>query len=167
MIKSLDDRLAEVDPAAFVAPSATVVGSVAIEAEASLWYGVVARGDTEQIRIGQGSNVQDGCVLHADPGFPLVIGPDVVVGHRAVLHGCLVEPEVLIGIGAIVLNGAVIGTGSIVGAGAMVPEGMVVPPRSLVLGVPARVRRGTTEDEVAGIRANAARYRALRLRHVT
>jgi carbonic anhydrase/acetyltransferase-like protein (isoleucine patch superfamily) len=161
VIVSWNEWVPRVDPAAWVAASAVVAGRVSLAAEASLWYGVVVRADRETITIGPGSNVQDGCVLHADPGYPLVLGRDVVVGHRAVLHGCRVEDECLIGIGAIVMNGAVIGSGSIVGAGALVPEGMQVPARSLVLGIPGRVRRATSEDDVERIRRNAAGYRAL------
>ena len=165
MILSLDGRAPSVDPSAWIAPSATVVGQVEVGPEVSLWYSAVARGDAEAVRIGAGSNIQDGCVLHADPGYPCELGVGVVVGHRAVLHGCRVEDEVLIGIGAIVMNGAVIGTGSLVGAGALVPEGVVIPPRSLVLGAPGRVRRETSPAEVEAIRRNAARYRELRLVH--
>ncbi len=142
-----------------------MVGDVSVAAGASLWYGVVARADMESISIGSGSNLQDGCVLHADPGFPLRIGADVSVGHGAVLHGAVIEDTVLIGMGAIVMNGAVIGTGSIVGAGACVAEGTVVPPRSLIVGVPAKVRKEIGDDQVAGITLNAAVYRDLAVQH--
>lgn len=165
MVIDLDGRGPHVHHTAWVAPSATVVGDVHLGTEVSVWYGVVIRADTETIRIGAGSNVQDGSVLHADPGSPLTLGRDVVVGHCTVLHGCTVEDEVLVGIGAIVMNGAVLGTGSLVGAGALIPEGVLVPPRSLVLGAPGRVRRQTTDDEVERIRRTALRYRALRLTH--
>jgi carbonic anhydrase/acetyltransferase-like protein (isoleucine patch superfamily) len=165
VIIALDEWAPHVDPSAWVAASAMVVGQVRIGAEASVWYCAVVRADAEAIRIGAGVNLQDGCVLHADPGFPLDLGAGVVVGHRAVLHGCRVEDEVLVGIGAIVMNGAVIGTGSLIGAGALVPEGMVIPPRSLVLGMPGRVLRQTSDEEVERIRSNAAHYRALRLVH--
>jgi carbonic anhydrase/acetyltransferase-like protein (isoleucine patch superfamily) len=165
VIVPLGERVPVVDPTAWVAPSAAVLGSITLGAEVSVWYSAVLRGDTEQIEVGWGSNIQDGSVLHADPGDPCRLGAGVVVGHRAVLHGCRVEDEVLVGIGAVVMDGAVIGTGSLVGAGALVPEGVVVPPRSLVLGAPGRVRRSTTDEEVARIRRNAATYRRLRLLH--
>ncbi|MFZ0161559.1 MAG: gamma carbonic anhydrase family protein [Kineosporiaceae bacterium] len=165
MIAALGERVPQVDASAWVAPSAMVVGDVRIGAEASVWYGTVVRADVEAIRIGAGANLQDGCVIHADPGYPTDLGAGVVVGHRAVLHGCRIEDEVLIGIGAIVMNGAVIGTGSLIGAGALVPEGVVIPPRSLVLGMPGRVLRQTTDEELERIRRNAVHYRALRLVH--
>lgn len=165
MVIDLEGRVPHVHHTAWVAPSAIVAGDVHLGPEASVWYGVVVRADTETIRIGAGSNVQDGSVLHADPGSPLTLGRDVVVGHRVVLHGCTIEDETLIGIGAIVMNGAVIGSGSLVGAGALIPEGVLVPPRSLVLGAPGRVRRQTTDEEVERIRRNALHYRAMRLTH--
>jgi carbonic anhydrase/acetyltransferase-like protein (isoleucine patch superfamily) len=165
VIAALGERVPRVEASAWVAPSAMVVGDVRIGAEASVWYGTVVRADVEAIRIGAGANLQDGCVIHADPGYPTDLGAGVVVGHRAVLHGCRIEDEVLIGIGAIVMNGAVIGTGSLIGAGALVPEGVVIPPRSLVLGMPGRVLRQTTDEELERIRRNAVHYRALRLVH--
>jgi carbonic anhydrase/acetyltransferase-like protein (isoleucine patch superfamily) len=118
----------------------------------------VLRADTETISIGAGSNIQDGCVVHADPGFPAVVGARASVGHRAVLHGCTIEDEVLVGMAAVVLNGARIGTGSLVAAGAVVLQGTVVPPGSLVAGMPARVRRELSEQERAGILGTAERY---------
>jgi carbonic anhydrase/acetyltransferase-like protein (isoleucine patch superfamily) len=124
----------------FIHESAVVLGDVVLGADVSIWPTAVVRGDSDRISIGDGSNVQDGAVLHCDPGVPCWIGARVTVGHRAVVHGARVEDDSLIGIGAIVLNHAVIGAGSIVGAGALVPEGMIVPPGSLALGVPAKVR---------------------------
>lgn len=164
---ALGERRPSIDPEAWVAPGATVAGSVSIAAEASLWYGVVARADVEEISIGAGANLQDGTMMHADPGFPLRVGAGVSVGHGAVLHGATIEDDVLIGMGAIVMNGAVIGTGSIVGAGACVAEGIVVPPRSLVVGVPAKVRKELGDEAVARIRENAATYRRLAALHRT
>ncbi len=123
MITSLGERVPRVDGSAWVASSAHVVGDVTIGAEASVWYGAVVRADAEAILIGAGGNLQDGCVLHADPGSPLVLGDGVVAGHRAVLHGCRIGDEVLVGIGAIVMNDAVVGAGSLIGAGALVGEG--------------------------------------------
>ncbi|MGH3354415.1 MAG: gamma carbonic anhydrase family protein [Nocardioidaceae bacterium] len=148
---------------AWVAPNATLVGAVTLEPEVSIWYGAVLRGDGDSITVGTGSNVQDGCVLHADPGFPLRTGADVSIGHNAVVHGCLVEDGVLIGMSAVVMNGARIGQGSLVAAGSVVLEGSDIPPGSLVAGVPAKVRRDLTEDEMRGLRDTADRYRRRRL----
>jgi carbonic anhydrase/acetyltransferase-like protein (isoleucine patch superfamily) len=148
----------EVADDAWVAPGAVLVGRVSLGSRSSVWYGAVLRGDGEAITVGAGSNVQDGTVVHADPGFPAVIGDGVVVGHGAVVHGCTVEDGSLIGMGSRVLNGARIGAGSLVAAGAVVLEGTQVPPGSLVAGVPAKVRRPLTEDEAAGIRAGAEQY---------
>ncbi len=155
---TLDGSAPEVAEDAWVAPTAVLVGQVRLGSGSSAWYGAVLRGDGGSITVGAGSNVQDGCVVHADPGFPATIGDGVVVGHNAVVHGCTVEDGSLIGMGATVLNGAVIGAGSLVAAGAVVLEGTQVPPGSLVAGVPAKVRRPLTEDEAAGIAAGAANY---------
>jgi carbonic anhydrase/acetyltransferase-like protein (isoleucine patch superfamily) len=163
----LGDDSPSVDPSAWVAPTASVVGRVRLGPGASVWYGTVVRADLERIEVGAGSNVQDGSVLHADPGRPVTIGEGVTVGHRAVVHGATVEDDVLIGMGSIVLNGARIGSGSIVGAGAVVPEGTEVPPGSLVLGVPGRVRDGQGEEQRRRIVANAEHYVALAERHRT
>lgn len=154
-----------VAPDAWVAPNATLVGAVRLAPQASVWYGAVLRADGDDIEVGFGSNVQDGCVLHADPGFPVQVGEGVSIGHNAVVHGCLIEDGVLVGMGAVVLNGARIGRGSLVAAGAVVLEGTEVPPGSLVAGVPGKVRRELSEDEVRGLRANAERYRERRRRY--
>ena len=130
-----------IDPSAFIAPTATVLFDVTVGARASLWYGVVARGDTERIVVGEDTNIQDLSVLHADPGMPCLIGNQVSVGHRAIIHGATVEDGALIGMGATVLNRAVIGAGAVVAAGALVPEGMVVEAGTLVVGSPARLVR--------------------------
>ncbi len=130
-----------IDPSAFIARGAIVLGDVHLGPDASVWYNAVVRGDAERVEVGEGSNIQDLAVVHADPGFPCRVGPRVTVGHRAILHGCTVEEGCMIGMGAIVLNGARIGRGSIVGAGAVVLEGAEVPPGSLVIGVPGRVRQ--------------------------
>lgn len=155
---TLDGSAPEVAEDAWVAPTAVLVGRVRLGSGSSAWYGAVLRGDGERITIGAGSNVQDGCVVHADPGFAATIGDGVVVGHNAVVHGCTVEDGSLIGMGSRVLNGARIGAGSLVAAGAVVLEGTQVPPGSLVAGVPAKVRRPLTDDEAAGIRAGAKQY---------
>ncbi|EME23998.1 gamma carbonic anhydrase family protein [Rhodococcus triatomae] len=165
-VVSFDDgatpRLAD---SAWLAPTATVIGDVTLEENASIWYGAVARGDADSIRIGAGSNIQDNVTMHADPGFPLTVGADVSVGHNAVLHGCTIGDASLIGMGAVVLNGARLGANCLVAAGAVILEGTEVPPRSLVAGVPAKVRRELTDDEVKHIEFNAEGYRALSAKH--
>ena len=158
MLKALGPQTPQVDPTAWVADDAVVVGDVTIGPQSGIWYTTVVRGDGDPIRIGARTNVQDGCVLHSDPGVGIVLGDDVSVGHRAVLHGCVIEDLVLIGMGAIVMNRARIGTGSIVAAGALVTEDTVVPPGSLVMGSPAKVRRLVTEEESAIVRYAAEHY---------
>jgi carbonic anhydrase/acetyltransferase-like protein (isoleucine patch superfamily) len=146
----------EVAPSAWVAPGAYVVGDVHLGEESSVWYGAVLRGDTEPIRVGSRTNVQDGCVLHADPGYPTIVGDDCVVGHGAILHGCEIRNGCLVGMGATVLNGARIGEGSIVAAGALVSEGKEFPAQSLIVGIPAKRVREVTgkqmEDIARGVR---------------
>jgi carbonic anhydrase/acetyltransferase-like protein (isoleucine patch superfamily) len=161
----LGDRVPHVDPSAWVADTATIVGDVTVGPDSSVFYSAVLRADMEAVSVGAGSNIQDGAVLHADPGFPARIGDDVSVGHGAVLHGCTVEEGCLVGMNATVLNGAVIGAGSLVAANALVPEGTVIPPRSLVAGVPGKVRRELTDAEVEHCRANAGVYRHLAETH--
>lgn len=136
----------QVDPDAFIAPGATVVGRVELGPGASVWYGCVLRGDIEPIIVGESSNLQDHTVVHVDQGLPTRIAPRVGVGHRCLLHGCVIEEECLIGMGAIVLSGAVVETGSVVGAGALVTEGTRIPAGSLAIGVPARVVRPVDDD---------------------
>jgi carbonic anhydrase/acetyltransferase-like protein (isoleucine patch superfamily) len=148
----------DVSDSAWVAGGATLIGSVTIGARSSVWFATVLRADGDRIVVGEETNLQDGVVVHADPGFPVSVGDRVSVGHRAVVHGCTVEDDVLIGMGAVVLNGAHIGHSSLVAAGAVVLEGTAVPPRSLVAGVPAKVRRQLTDEEVAGVHSNAAGY---------
>lgn len=148
----------KIDEEAFVAPTAVVVGAVTLQARSSIWYGAIARADEEVIVIGPDSNVQDGCVLHSDPGFPLLVGRGVTVGHRVVLHGARVDDDVLLGMGCIVMNGAHIGAGSIVAAGAVVTQNTTVPPGSVVAGVPATVIRQANDDDLAHIRGNAESY---------
>lgn len=144
----------------WVAPGAMVIGNVVLEDDASIWFNAVVRGDNETITIGPGSNVQDGAVLHTDPGFPLTLGVDCTLGHQAMVHGATVEDGSLIGIGATILNGAVIGAGSLIGARALVPEGRVIPPRSLVVGVPGKIIRTLDDEDVAALRRTAAGYKA-------
>ncbi|UOY03870.1 gamma carbonic anhydrase family protein [Blastococcus sp. PRF04-17] len=148
----------KIDEEAFVAPTAVVVGAVTLDARASVWYGVVVRADEEVIVIGPDTNVQDGCILHSDPGFPLLVGRGVTVGHRVVLHGARVDDDVLVGMGSVVMNGAHIGTGSIVAAGAVVTPNTTVPPGSVVAGVPAKVVRQATDEDLEHIRRNAESY---------
>ncbi|MDR3620611.1 MAG: gamma carbonic anhydrase family protein [Paludisphaera borealis] len=140
-----------IDPSAFIAAGAVVLGDVQLGRDASVWYNAVLRGDAERIAVGDETNIQDLSMLHADPGFPCVVGRRVTVGHRAILHGCTVEDDCLIGMGATLLNGVRIGRGSVVGAGAVLVEGMEVPPGSLVLGVPARIVRQVDEPTRARI----------------
>jgi carbonic anhydrase/acetyltransferase-like protein (isoleucine patch superfamily) len=158
---TVDGHAPQVDPSAWIAPGAVVAGRVTIGRESGVWYTTVVRADMESVTLGEGSNLQDGTVVHADPGFPAVVGDGVSVGHRAVLHGCTVEAGCLIGMGAVVLNGATIGAGSLVAAGTVVTQGATIPPGSLVAGVPGKVRRELTEDELAANRANAEAYRYL------
>jgi carbonic anhydrase/acetyltransferase-like protein (isoleucine patch superfamily) len=147
-----------VHPSAWIAAGAVVVGDVLIGEDASIWFNAVLRGDTDPIRIGRRTNIQDGCILHADPGFPCTIGDGVTVGHGAIVHGATVENDVLIGMRAVVMNGARIGSGSIIGTGAVVIEGTQIPAGSLVLGLPGKVARPIAADELERLRAAAARY---------
>ena len=165
MIQGLDGDIPRVADDAFVHEAAVVIGRVTLGERSSVWPCAVIRGDIERVDIGDDTNVQDGAVLHADPGMPCVVGDRVTIGHRATVHGCTVADECLIGIGATVLNGAVIGRQTIIGAHALVPEGMEVPEGVLVVGVPAKVRRELTDEERAGLAAQAARYVANAARH--
>lgn len=158
LIRKINGHTPNIHDDAWVAPNATVLGQVTLAANASVWYSVTLRSEFEPIEIGEASNIQDGCTIHVDPGFPARVGAGVTVGHNAVLHGCTVEDDSLIGMGAIVMNGAVIGAGSLVAGGALVPQGAVIPPRSLVAGVPAKVRRELTDDELAHNKLNAQGY---------
>jgi carbonic anhydrase/acetyltransferase-like protein (isoleucine patch superfamily) len=152
------DAYPEVAPSAWVAPGAYVIGDVHLGEHSSVWYGAVLRGDTEPIRVGARTNIQDGCILHADPGYPAIVGEDCVVGHRAVVHGCEIERGCLIGMGATILNGARIGEGSIVAAGALVPEGREYPPGSLIVGIPARAAKDVNEEQTQDIARGVREY---------
>ncbi|HCA87074.1 MAG TPA: gamma carbonic anhydrase family protein [Streptomyces sp.] len=158
MITSVGGKVPEIGAGAFTAPTSVVLGEVSLGPGASVWYHTVLRADCGPISIGADSNVQDNCTVHVDPGFPVTLGERVSVGHNAVLHGCTVEDDVLIGMGATVLNGARIGAGSLVAAQALVPQGMDVPPGSLVAGVPAKVKRELTAEERETVKLNAAMY---------
>lgn len=162
---TINGKTPQLAPTSWVAPTATLIGAVEIGDRASVWYGCVVRADCDTIAIGAHSNIQDLCALHADPGTPLTVGARVSVGHSAILHGCTVGDDVIVGMGAVILNGAVIGAGSVVGARALVPQGMVVPPGSLVLGMPAKVARPLTDAEREGIARNAAVYEMLAENH--
>jgi carbonic anhydrase/acetyltransferase-like protein (isoleucine patch superfamily) len=152
------DAFPEVAGSAWVAPGAYVVGDVRLGEEASVWYGAVLRGDTEPIRVGARTNIQDGCVLHADPGYPAVIGEDCVVGHKAIVHGCEIGDRCLVGMGATILNGARIGEGSIVAAGALVPEGKEYPPHSLIVGIPAKRVKDVSGEQAGDIAQGVRTY---------
>ncbi|MFC6696015.1 gamma carbonic anhydrase family protein [Nocardioides daphniae] len=165
MLIALGDHAPTIDDSAWVAPNATLVGRVHLAEGASVFYGAVLRADNEPITIGKGSNVQDNCVFHVDPGKPVTLGEGVSVGHGAVVHGATIGDHVLVGMSATVMNGAVIGDEVLIAAGALVTEGMQVPPRTLVAGVPAKVRRELTDDEVAKLHRNAAVYEAHRETH--
>ena len=149
----------------FIHPDAIVLGDVLLGRDASVWPTAVIRADTDRVTVGDESNVQDGSVIHADPGFPCTIGSRVTIGHSAVVHGATVEDECLIGMGSIVMNGARIGTGSVIGAGAVVPEGMQVPPGSLVLGVPGKVIRQVDDETRARIARGVRVYVELAAKH--
>jgi carbonic anhydrase/acetyltransferase-like protein (isoleucine patch superfamily) len=142
----------------WVAPSAQVIGDVHIGAGCGIWFGAVLRGDTEPITIGENSNIQENCIVHTDPGCPATVGQGCTVGHKALLHGCTIGDHSLIGMGAIILNHAVIGKHSLVGAGALVTERKQFPDGSLIIGVPARVVRALSDEEIGGLKASAAHY---------
>jgi carbonic anhydrase/acetyltransferase-like protein (isoleucine patch superfamily) len=170
-IYRLGENSPSIDPTAWVAPSADLIGDVRLGPRASVWFGAVIRADNTPIILGEETNFQDGAIGHSDPEAPLTIGARVTVGHQAILHGCTIEDEALIGMGARILNGAVIGVQCIVGAGALVTEGKIFEPRSLIVGSPARALRTLTDEQVALLRLSAAHYaekadaygRALRL----
>ncbi|QQL45297.1 gamma carbonic anhydrase family protein [Sulfuriroseicoccus oceanibius] len=157
-IHSLPGRDPEIHESAFVAPSADIIGAVKVGKDASIWYNAVLRGDINRIEVGEGSNVQDGCVIHLEKNQGTVIGKYVTVGHKAMLHACVVEDECLIGMGSIVMDGAVVGARSIVGAGALVTMNTKIPPGSLVLGAPAKVIRQLSVEEQEALKQGALNY---------
>jgi carbonic anhydrase/acetyltransferase-like protein (isoleucine patch superfamily) len=157
-IYALDGTAPRIADSAWVAESAEIMGDVTLLEDSSVWFGAVLRGDTEPITLGRGSNIQDGSVVHADVGLPVVIGEKVTVGHKVTLHGCTIGDESLIGIGAIVLNGAKIGKNCVVGAGSLVTEGKEFPDGSLIVGSPARVVRSLTPEQIEGLRTSASHY---------
>jgi len=157
-VYELDGVAPEVAESAWIADSAQVMGRVSIGPDASVWFGTVVRGDTESITIGEGSNIQDASVLHADMGKPLVVGRNVTVGHQVMLHGCTIGDESLIGIGAVVLNGARIGKNCLVGAGSLVTEGKEFPDGSMIIGSPAKAIRQLSPEQIEGLRQSAKHY---------
>lgn len=159
MLYQLDNKQIQLEGQGhFVAENAAVIGNVLLQDSVNIWFSVVIRGDNELMTIGARTNIQDGAVLHSDPGFPLTIAEDVTVGHKAMLHGCSIGAGSLIGINAVVLNGAKVGKGCIIGAGALVTEGMVIADGSMVMEVPAKVRRSLSEEERQGLLVSAAHY---------
>ncbi|MFF1650316.1 gamma carbonic anhydrase family protein [Streptomyces sp. NPDC058240] len=165
LITGMGGKEPDIDADAFTAPTSVVIGEITMAAGSSAWYHAVLRADCGPIVIGADSNIQDNCSVHVDPGFPVTVGERVSVGHNAVLHGCTIEDDVLVGMGSTILNGAHIGAGSLIAAQALVPQGMRVPPGSLVAGVPAKVKRQLTEEELEGIKFNAVGYVELAKAH--
>jgi carbonic anhydrase/acetyltransferase-like protein (isoleucine patch superfamily) len=160
MIYALDGIAPQIDASAWVAPDANLIGNVVLGADTSIWFGATLRGDNEEIRVGAGTNVQENCVLHTDMGYPLVIGANCTIGHKAMLHGCIIGDGSLIGMGATILNGARIGNGCLIGAGALITEGKEIPDGSLVMGAPGKVVRMLDEAARARLLASAAGYQA-------
>ena len=158
MIYDFEKNIPEVHPDAWVAPNATLIGKVKLEKNSSIWFNAVLRGDIELISIGENSNIQDGSVLHTDPGYKLNVGNGVTVGHMVMLHGCQIANNTLIGIGSIILNNSKIGKNCIIGANTLITENKVIPDNSLVVGSPGRVLRKVTEDEIKAIHENAKHY---------
>lgn len=144
--------------ATFIADNATVIGRVTLHSNTSIWFNAVLRGDQEAITIGSGSNVQDGTVMHTDPGYPLTVGSDVTIGHQAMLHGCTIGDGALLGIKSVILNGARIGRNCLIGAGALVPEGQEIPDNSLVMGIPGRIKRQISQKEIEKIQTGTSHY---------
>lgn len=165
MILNFKNKIPSIHESCFIAQNATILGDVKMAENASVWYGAVLRGDGSEIIIGKNSNVQDNATVHCDPDFPVHIGENVTVGHNAIIHGCTINNNVMVGMGATVLNGAVIGEGSIIGAGALVREGQIIPENSLVIGLPAKVVKETTEEQHKAIIENANHYVELGREH--
>jgi carbonic anhydrase/acetyltransferase-like protein (isoleucine patch superfamily) len=157
-IYQLGEHAPEIDPSAYVAESANLIGKVKVEARASIWFDVTIRGDNELITVGENSNVQECCVLHTDPGYPLTIANNVTVGHQAMLHGCTIGEGALVGIQAVILNGAKIGKNCLVGAGALVTEGKEFSDNSLIIGSPAKAVRTLSEEDIARMHRNTENY---------
>ena len=165
MIKAFLNRIPQIHEETFLASSSEVIGQVTVERGANIWYNTVVRGDVENILIGADTNIQDLCVVHTSNGFPTTIGKGVTVGHRAIIHGCTIEDNVLIGMGAILLDGAHIESDVIIGAGSLVPPNKRIPSKSLVMGSPAKVVRELTEEEIEKIKQSARGYVELSQKH--
>ena len=158
MIYDFEGHTPKLDPNSWVASNSVIIGKVELKKDSNIWFNVTLRGDVEPITIGEGSNVQDGSVVHSDPGCPVIIGKNVTIGHLVMLHGCVIEDDCLIGIGSTILNKAKIGKNSIIGANALVTENKVIPERSLVLGSPGKIVRQVTDEEIKSIKVNAEHY---------
>lgn len=155
---TLDGRTPKIDEDSWVAPDANLIGGVILEVGASVWFGATLRGDNEDITVGRGSNIQENCVLHTDMGFPLFIGEGCTIGHKAMLHGCILGENTLVGMGAIILNGAKIGKNCLIGAGALITEGKEIPDGSLVMGSPGKVVRELDVKAILGLQKSALHY---------
>ena len=158
MIYDFEGHTPKLDPNSWVASNSVIIGKVELKKDSNIWFNVTLRGDVEPITVGEGSNVQDGSVVHSDPGCPVIIGKNVTIGHLVMLHGCVIEDDCLIGIGSTILNKAKIGKNSIIGANALVTENKVIPERSLVLGSPGKIVRQVTDEEIKSIKENARDY---------
>ncbi len=158
MIYGLADRRVQAEGEHFIADTAVLIGSVLLKRNASVWFNAVIRGDNELITVGENSNVQDGSVLHTDPGYPLVIGSDVTIGHKVMLHGCTIGDGSLVGINAVILNGARIGKHCLIGANALITEGKEIPDGSLVMGSPGKVVKSLSADQIQGLKMSAKHY---------
>lgn len=167
MLYSLDGNRPDVAESAWIAPGSHLIGKVELQENTSIWFGCTLRGDNELIQIGAGSNVQENCVLHTDMGFPLIVGAGCTIGHKAMLHGCVIGQNSLVGMGATILNGAKIGNNCLIGAGALIPEGKEIPDGSLVMGMPGKIVRELSEDQINGLRLSALHYQenAVRFRN--
>lgn len=158
MSYTFNGKAPQLHQSVYVAPGAQLIGDIVLEEDTTVWFNAVLRGDNEQIKIGKGSNIQDGAVVHVDPGFPVTVGKNVTVGHNVILHGCTIEDGAMIGMGATILNGAIIGKGSLVAAGAVVGEGKVIDPGVLVAGVPSKVIKTLSEENIKRMQKGAFSY---------
>jgi len=158
MIYDLEEHTPKIDPKSWVAPNAVIIGRVELKKNSNVWFNTTIRGDLEPIIIGENSNVQDGSVIHTDPGCPVTVGKGVTLGHMVMLHGCTIEDDCLIGIGSTILNKAKVGKNSIIGANSLITENKIIPERSLVLGSPGKVVRQVTDEEIEHIKENAKHY---------
>jgi carbonic anhydrase/acetyltransferase-like protein (isoleucine patch superfamily) len=163
----LDSRQPDIAPSSWIASSAQIIGDITIKSDASVWFNAVLRGDNENITLGEGSNVQDNCVLHTDMGYPLTIGKNCTIGHSAIVHGCTIGDSTLIGMGSVIMNGAVIGENCLIGANTLITEGTHIPDNSLVMGSPGKVKRALTPEDVSNVLRSALSYQANAQRYKT